>query len=139
MQVDKNIDMPLDKNIGVQPLKDLPNFDMSVGKNIEAQNLKKLSPVHKPTGKDVEAPILKDIPVIDKITNTATCIIENAISNNTFIKGITGSAYQPNAFLINIEITVPDTTLPNNLKHKEIGNEISLIMFIGSITGFGSI
>ena len=43
--------------------------------------------------------------MIDNITNTATCIILNAISNNRLINGMNGNDHQPIAFLINIDIT----------------------------------
>lgn len=77
--------------------------------------------------------------MIDSITNTATWIKLNAKSNSKLTNGITGIENQPIAPFINIEIAEPETTLPNKRKHNEIGNATSPIIFIGSITGFGSI
>ena len=71
--------------------------------------------------------------------NTATWIILNAISNRALINGMTGTANQPSKYLISIEIHTPLITLPNKRKHNDIGSVNSLTMFIGSITGVGSI
>ncbi len=76
--------------------------------------------------------------IIDNTTNTAVCIKPNPISNTILMKGMIGIANQPAKPFTKIAITDPLIMFPNKRKHKEIGSEISLIMFIGSITGFGS-
>lgn len=72
------------------------------------------------------------------MTKTAVWINPKPISKITLIAGIIGIANHPAKPLINIAITVPLTILPNKRRHKEMGNEISLKIFIGNITGFGS-
>ena len=62
----------------------------------------------------------------------------NAISNNKLINGIIGTESHPKLLFINIVIAVPLITLPNKRKHNDIGSDISLMIFIGSIIGFGS-
>ena len=54
------------------------------------------------------------------------------------INGIIGIAQPWSNFFINIEIAVPEMTLPNKRKDKDIGKVNSDMIFIGSITGFGS-
>ena len=75
---------------------------------------------------------------IDNTTNTAVCIRPKPISNTIFTNGMTGMENHPKKPLIRIAITDPLTTLPNKRKQSEIGKDISLIIFIGNIIGFGS-
>lgn len=51
---------------------------------------------------------------------------------------MTAMAAQPKNPLIKMPMTDPLMMLPNNRKQSEIGNENSLMMFIGNMTQIGS-